>query len=105
MAPSPKPKVVKDPAYLAYVRTLPCWLCGQRSSDTMGKGLSEASHLDTKSRDDRCLPMDGSCHRTGRVAWHSGQKSFCAYWGKTKAQLIRDAEGLYREWVASKDRP
>lgn len=101
----PKPKVVRDPQWLQAVRQMPCHLCGQRSGDTMGNGLSEASHLDTKSRDDRVLPMCGECHRTGGYSWHSGQKSFCEYWGVTKDHLIAEAEHLYRvyrgEWKES----
>lgn len=95
MRPQPKPKTVKDDAWLKVVRTMPCHMCGQRSPDTIGNGLSEASHLNTKSRDDRVLPMDGSCHRTGRVAWHRGEDTFCVYWNTTKEKLIAEAEALY----------
>lgn len=97
----PKPKVVRDPAYLKAVRQMPCMLWnvpGHICGETMGRGPSEASHLDTKSRDDRTLPMCGVAHRTGRWSWHAGQKSFCTHYGLTKTQLIREAEALYREW-------
>lgn len=101
MTAHPKPVVVKDPAFLAYVRTLPCWLYGKDyhvCADTIGKGLSECSHLDGKSRDDRVLPMCGLAHRTGRWSWHSGQKSFCQHHETTKAQLVWIAEQLYRTY-------
>lgn len=97
----PKPVRIKDPDYLAYVRTLPCWEAGRFyhiCADTMGKGLSEVSHLDGKSRDDRVLPMCGLTHRTGRWSWHNGQKSFCQHHDTTKTQLIREAEALYHQW-------
>lgn len=112
MAPSPKPKVVKDPAYLAYVRGLPCrfwnWESVHRDGnacrpwDTIGKGRSEVSHLDGKSRDDRVLPMCGGCHRTEKVSWHNGQRTFCRHYGVTKEALIRAAERLYADYKRSR---
>lgn len=98
MSAVPKPTVVKNPAYLAWIRTQPCWAAGKLGhicSDTIGKGLSEASHLDGKSRDDRVLPMCGSLHRTGHWAWHAGQKTFCREWNTTKELLIQEATALY----------
>lgn len=98
MTAHPKPKVVKDPKYLAFVRQMPCWARGRQGSQcghTIGNGPSECSHLDTKSRDDRVLPMCGGHHRVFRVSWHNGQETFCEVYGVTKAQLIREAEQLY----------
>lgn len=100
----PKPKTVKDPKWLAAVRQMPCWSAGRDHhicSDTIGHGPSECSHLDGKSRDDRCLPMCGLAHRTGNYAWHAGQRSFCRYHHVTKAQLIEQAESLYRQFQES----
>lgn len=104
MAAIPKPKTVKDPAYLAYVRTLPCWARRTHPHicrDTLGKGLSECSHLDGKSRDDRVLPLCGLAHRTAGWGWHAGQRSFCRYFNTTKKQLIQEAESLYAAFQES----
>lgn len=99
----PKPEVVRDAKWLKVVRQMPCWgrrddVHGHQCGDTLGKGLSEASHLDSKSRDDRVLPMCGFLHRTGPMAWHHGQATFCLYHEVTKAELIAEAEALYRTY-------
>lgn len=101
MTAHPKPVVVKDPAYLAHIRTLPCLLKGRMGhtcGDTIGNGPSEASHLAGKSRDDLAVPMCGVAHRTGKDAWHNGRRSFCKRWGFWHDDLIRDAETAYRKW-------
>jgi len=93
----PKPTVIKDAKYLAWLRTQACYFLRYgftECHDFLGSGI-EVSHLDGKSRDDRCLPSCPGHHRTNRVSWHSGQKSFCAYYGVTKEQLIAEAERLY----------
>lgn len=102
MRPMPKPTVVRDQAWLAYLRTLPCFFHPDgscRDWTTIGKGPSEVSHLDGKSRDDRCLPMSGACHRTGAVSWHRGQETFCQHFDVTKDELIAAAEHLYAEFA------
>lgn len=100
MSAVPKPTVVKDAAHLAFIRTLPCWFAHWGNCDrfaTIGTGPSEASHLDSRSRDDRVLPKCGGHHRTNPVSWHSGQETFCLTYGVTKEELIAEAEALYRE--------
>lgn len=105
--PHPKPKAVKDPAWLKVVRQMPCWFlrfgftqCNP--DDTIGSGVSEVSHLDGKSRDDRVLPSCGGHHRTNRFNWHNGQQTFCRHYGVTKDELIAEAEALYAEWLGAK---
>lgn len=101
MPPVPKPKTVRDPQWLQTVRTMKCHFHGSfqcNTRDTIGRGPSEASHLDGKSRDDRVLPMDGGCHRTGIFSWHRGQQTFCQNHRTTKEALIREAERLYRTY-------
>lgn len=98
--PVPKEGKVKDPAYLAHVRTLPCRVASRHHEcgDTMGKGPSEVSHLAGRNRDDRVIPLCGVAHRTGRFAWHAGQRTFLMYYGLTKAGLIAEAEAMYADW-------
>lgn len=58
MTATPKPKTVKDPEWLSHLRTLPCHFHPQGNCNhwtTIGKGPSEVSHLDGKSRADRWL--------------------------------------------------
>lgn len=105
MTPQPKPTAVRDPAWLKVVRGMPCWTAGRDHhicGETIGNGLSECSHLDGKSRDDRVLPLCGLAHRTGTKAWHAGQRTFCRYHHTTKAALIREAESLYAAYRATR---
>jgi hypothetical protein len=100
----PKPKTVKNPKWLATVRQMPCHfrLLGNCNTyATIGKGPSEVSHLDGKSRDDRCLPCCGGHHRTNNTSWHNGYRSFCRFYGVTKDELIEEAESLYRQFQES----
>ena len=67
IVPVPKPKTKRDPKYLAWIRTLPCCVCGSRSGGNvvahhesiLGRGHG------IKASDYETLPMcDGSpgCH-------------------------------------------
>lgn len=106
MTAASKPVVVKDPEWLKVVRQMPCWGIGKQGhvcGDTIGKGPSEASHLDGKSRDDRALPQCGRLHRTEPTSWHHGQETFCRHYGITKEQLVAEAETLYREYYAAQE--
>lgn len=105
MPPVPKPVVVDDKTYLAFLRACPCVMqvlglpdCNER--DTIGSGPSEASHLDTKSRDDRAISMCGGHHRTNPVSWHHGKESFCRHYEITEEELVALAEAQYLQWVA-----
>lgn len=97
----PKPVVIKDPAYLTFLRSRPCVCSGWGDCDTsltIGRGPCEASHLQGKSRDDLAVPMCGGHHRTNVVSWHHGQQTFMAKYGWTKEQLVAHAAQLYRGW-------
>jgi hypothetical protein len=67
----------RNPAYLAYIRTLPCVACKR-------EGQSEAAHVGTdgsmsqKASDLTCIPLCADCHTqrpdsyhriAGRAAW------------------------------------
>ena len=96
MAPSPKPKTVRDPKYLAWVRCNPCRFegpgCDYRFA--MGKGV-EVSHLKGRSNDSYVTPLCPGHHRTNPVSWHNGRETFMAHHGLTFAQLMDEAEQLY----------
>lgn len=101
MPPVPKSLVVKDPKYLAFLRTRPCHFLrfgDCNPFDTMGNGRSEASHLTGKSRDDHAISACGGHHRTNRVSQHNGMRSFCKHYGLWKEDLIREAESQYAKW-------
>ena len=101
MKPQPKPTVVRDAAWLKELRQRPCHfgpLGNCNPYTTMGKGYSEVSHLDGKSRDDRAQSACGGHHRTNLISWHSGQKSFLKHYGLDKDVLIAEAELAYTTW-------
>ena len=66
---------VRHPKYLAWIRTLPCLVCGAR------RGI-EASHtgphgLGQKSPDTSAIPLCARHHRTGKDSYHKlGPRKF-----------------------------
>ena len=66
---------VRNPLYLAWIRTLPCLVCGAR------RGI-EASHtgphgLGQKSPDSSAIPLCTRHHRTGKDSYHKlGPRKF-----------------------------
>lgn len=73
--PVPKQTPARDPKYLAWIRTLPCWVCKTDAAP------SEASHhglrgMATKASDHEALPACTACHyhhhQTGRFPGHDG---------------------------------
>lgn len=98
MSAIPKPRVVRDKKYLSFLRTLPCHFARFRDcADPLGTGI-EVSHLQGKSLDSSAIPSCPGHHRTNKVSWHSGMRSFCLHYGIWKDDLIRDAEAQYRAW-------
>jgi hypothetical protein len=69
------PHPVRNPKYLAWIRTLPCLVCGAR------RGI-EASHtgphgLGQKSPDRSAIPLCTKHHRTGKDSYHKlGPRKF-----------------------------
>jgi hypothetical protein len=69
------PRSVRNPKYLAWIRTLPCLVCGAR------RGI-EASHtgphgLGQKSPDTSAIPLCTKHHRTGKDSYHKlGPRKF-----------------------------
>ena len=62
------PHPVRNPRYLAWIRTLPCLICGARRS-------IEASHtgphgLGQKSPDSSAIPLCTKHNRTGKDSYH-----------------------------------
>ena len=70
----PKRVLVRDPAYLKWIREQPCVVCGK-------EGETEAAHIrlgahagkSEKPGDDSCVPLCGICHREqhswGELSW------------------------------------
>lgn len=68
-------KPVRNPAYLRWIRTLPCSVCrttrGVEASHTGPHGLGQ------KSSDFSAIPLCAAHHRTGRDSYHNlGPRKF-----------------------------
>lgn len=80
-------KPARSKKYLAFLRTMPCAVCGVR------KGV-EAAHgpvagMGMKGSDFDAVPLCPGCHRTGRMAQHViGWERFAEYW-ELDLNLIR----------------
>lgn len=100
MPSHPKPKTVKDVAYLQWVRTRMCHLGDHGDClphDTMGKGFSEAAHTQGKSRDDLAYPLCGGHHRTGPHSWHRGSKTHQWHYRYDAVEVAKNYYALYQE--------
>lgn len=65
----------RDPKYLAWIRTLPCLVCGStwktEASHTGSHGMSQ------KSSDRSCIPLCARHHRTANDSYHKlGARAF-----------------------------
>lgn len=61
MSPCSKPK--RSPAYLRFVRSLPCAVSGQGNVEAAHQGPHGMSQ---KACDFRCIPLSPEMHRTGK---------------------------------------
>ena len=92
----PKPPVhVPDAAYLAWLRTQPCAVCGK---NTYGDPV-ESAHLDSRRYGDleNAIPLCGFAHhREGKFALHRlGRPKFAVHWN---IDLKATAQRLTADW-------
>lgn len=104
MAAVPKPVRIRDDAYTAYIRAMPCLLADREPCtcggfvDVVSKGYrTEVAHVRSRGAgggDEQTVPM---CHTHHSEAHRIGHKSFEA---RHKLNLARIARRLRAEWVA-----
>jgi hypothetical protein len=81
-------KPTRNARYLAWIRTLPCVVCG------VIRGI-EASHtgphgLGQKSPDSSAVPLCSLHHRTGKDSYHKlGPRAFCATHGLSLPSIVQ----------------
>jgi hypothetical protein len=85
----------RDRAYLVWIRTLPCLLCGRRPS--------EAAHLGARPFGQKCSdretgPLCAWDHRLGPYSHHALGRRFWQHYRIDRATLIR---GLNESYTAS----
>lgn len=99
----------KDPAYKAWIASLPCAICALLA------GLVEKNHgiyfIDQKSKtevahvgdrglsqkcdDSETIPLCMEHHREGRYSHHKLGKGFFAYWKLDRGELVRTLNEQY----------
>lgn len=99
----------ENPAFLAFVRTLPCILIGLTAYAPLGtlqirhvcRFRVEASHvgraaMGLKAADETCLPMCSEAHRLGPFAYHKSAPIFWIVWGLNKERLVSETRAAAR---------
>jgi hypothetical protein len=96
MAAHPKPqRGEKRPAHLAFIRRLPCVICGRSPSEAAHVRYSDAgtghvSAVGQKPDDARTVPLCAHCHREGPQAQHrSGERVWWQAHGIDPVELAR----------------
>jgi hypothetical protein len=86
----------KNPAYLAFIRKLPCSVCcktwGIEAAHFGGRGLGQ------KSSDLQTLPLCRKCHRTGPESYHTlGPRRFAEVHQIDPEKLIAKLNSFWDE--------
>lgn len=91
--------VPENPAFLKFIRTLPCILHGDPRHVCSGR--IEAAHIGwgrgrgQKAPDETAVPMCSSLHRTGEFAQHKTPKTFWQYWKLDRAALMAKYQAAF----------
>lgn len=89
----------RNPAYLAWIRTLPCCACGV-------EGRSEAAHVGAdggvsmKASDLSCIPLCADCHTQRADSYHriaGGRRGFERRYRLKLAALVRRLNAEWRK--------
>ena len=80
-------KPVRNPAYLQWIRTLPCCVC--RTTRWIEAAHTGPHGLGQKSSDTSAIPLCPKHHRTGNDSYHKlGPRRFAAVHGLDVAELV-----------------
>lgn len=90
MNPCPKVKTVRDKAYTAFIRSMPCLVCGKPAvchhEPLNGHGIA------SKGNDNESLPLCHGCHHER----HSqGRTTFYSNHGLAWVVCVKAYQGLY----------
>lgn len=77
---------MRDPNYLAYIRTLPCLICGIHRSESAHTG---PHGLSQKSCDYSAVPLCARCHRINSDSNHALGRNWAAHHGIDLALVIK----------------
>lgn len=68
----PKPKRIKSEKYKAWVRKLPCVICGNIQTDPHHQQKKGEGKMGGKADDTRCIPLCLAHHTGGGTPQHPG---------------------------------
>ena len=92
-------KPARNWKYRAWVRSLPCAVCGLEPAGEAAHTGSDGG-MSQKSSDYSCIPLCSDCHTLGEKAYHRiGRETFEARHGLDILQLVRR---LNRLWFKAK---
>jgi hypothetical protein len=89
---------LRDPAYLAWIRTLPCVVC--LAGEISQHSPTEAAHVGERGLRQKCsdrhtVPLCGEHHREGPYAQHRIGARFWMFWGLDRDAIIADLQRRY----------
>ena len=85
----------RDPRYRAWIRTLPCAVCGSKWR-VEGAHTGADGGMSQKASDYSCVPLCRCCHTAGRDAYHRiGKREFANRYG---IDLFKLVEALNLRW-------
>lgn len=98
MRSATKRKAGKDPAYLSYIRSLPCCVCVALGASQTS--LTESAHvgprgLSQKSSDRETLPLCCSHHREGQFCQHALGRFFFQHYDLDREFLLKMYQSNY----------
>lgn len=110
MRSATRKKTGRDPAYLRWIRTLPCVCCEQlniirlmKLAQAHGRSMdTEAAHVGERGLSQKCndretIPLCRWHHRTGPESHHRAAKRFWEIWAIDKTELIRKLNEKFEE--------
>ena len=97
---------LRDPKYLAWIRTMPCIVCLKRCGTLLVQNLqetqTEAAHVGDRGFRQKCsdretLPICAGHHRTFTTSQHVLGKAFWNFWHLDREALIAAYNLAYEE--------
>ena len=88
------PKTARSWRYLAWIRSLPCLVCGAVPSEAAHTGSDGGMKL--KASDFSAVPLCGECHTTGANSYHKlGKREFEVRRNVQLAKLVKRLNSLW----------
>lgn len=108
MRSATRKKTGRDPDYLEFIRSLPCWLCELLMANGLldkQSSVTEAAHVGNRGLSQKCpdreaIPLCAEHHREGHQAAHILGKNFWAHWGLVRDVLIEELNAVYESVAA-----